>query len=230
MEGMINRIESKRITTANGYWDELLIDGVPLRLFFKDCVKDDLSESVNMPFNIFDEDGLTDLSFTWIEDYYWKGIRDFIWHQIESSEDEVVPVLSCPECCEELDCLLLVVYVRKDNDFVYWDKLGRVLHPDDRWDRWIVSGYMIKDELSQEICRKHGMDIDNYLLCEIEPNDFYNDIGWRDECYLRMMHFDRELYNSPGGIKWITDVGWKFDREQYENCTAYLKKAYNIDA
>jgi len=90
--------------------------------------------------------------------------------------------------------------------------------------------YMIKDELSQEICRKHGMDIDNYLLCEIEPDDFYNDIGWRDECYLRMMHFDRELYNSPGGIKWITDVGWKFDREQYENCTAYLKKAYNIEA
>ena len=87
-----------------------------------------------------------------------------------------------------------------------------------------------KDELSQEICRKHGMDIDNYLLCEIEPDDFYNDIGWRDECYLRMMHFDRELYNSPCGIKWITDVGWKFDREHYENCMAYLKKAYNIDA
>ncbi|MBR0383002.1 MAG: hypothetical protein IJH71_11275 [Eubacterium sp.] len=230
---MVNKISCKRMENEYCIWHDLHVDDVPVYEYFSECIAGDLKGSVWGPF----EKGnnlLQEMAFCWIVDYYWKGSWDFIWELVESSEDEVVPVLSCPDCCEDLDCLLLVAYIRKDNDYVYWDRLGRVIHQPDENETWIKSGCKCKDILPEERWEVYGADTPVWFLEEFEAKDAtilndWIDNHWREECFMRRMNYDRKLYKSKEGVKWITEVNWKFDRHDYEKITSFLKKEYDVE-
>ncbi len=213
----------------NGYvqWDVPMIDGIPLYRYFEECIEDDISDSVAMPFR--DSHDLEDLSFVWIEDYYgyWRGIIDFVWGLIESEEDAAVPVLVCPED-PELDCLTLVAYVRKDNEYVYWDRIGRVILPDadNAHDSWLLSGYKCKEVFSEEKCQQFGPETPVYVMDDYEAGQWIDSHG-REEFCRRYENYYGEYYKQPGAVRWLSNVHWVFARNDYQERLMYLRDTYS---
>ena len=153
-----------------------------------------------------------------------------LYHYYEECiEDEIVPVLVCPDD-PELDCLVLVAYIRKDTDFIYWDRIGRVILPnrDEASKEWLLSGYKCKDLFSEEKCQVFGPETPVDIMEDEEADDWIYSHG-REEFCRRYTNFFRKYYRQPNSIKWLSDVNWRFERKQYENCISYLKNTYDID-
>lgn len=136
--------------------------------------------------------------------------EDFIWFLTDSQEDEVLPLLSCPDCAEELGCLLLCAFVRKDGEVVYWDRIGRIIHEEDEWEKLAQNGFTCKEVMSEEDCRIYGDDtpvagIDDWWVSE----------HWREELFQRDKNYLRKHYKSTKGVKWLKEVNWKFSADNY---------------
>lgn len=115
----------------NVEWYRLMIDDNPLYSYFEGFLNGDISNSVALPMTVNMND-LHDLAFAWVDLYEYQGNQDFTWFLIDSEEDEILSLLLCSEC-EDFECLVLVAEVHKDNEYVYWKRLGRMVHTSDEW-------------------------------------------------------------------------------------------------
>ena len=200
----------------------IAVDGIPLYRIFEDCIDDDIGDSVLLPFS--NTHDLKDLALLWDCDFFYKGSEDFIRYLTDSPEEEVLPILSCPEDYEDLDCLLLCAYVRKDEDYVYWDRIGRIIHAQNEWDKKAEYGVRCKDVLSEEECKIYGPDT---FMSQIDDNWFSE--HWREELFHRNMGFLREHYKSPGGVKWLKEVNWKFPADNYWKVVDFFRKEFDFE-
>lgn len=198
------------------YQYSVAVDGIPLYKYFEECMDDDISDSVSIPFT--DPHDLEDLVLLWECNFYWKGNEDFIWFLTDSQEEEVLPLLSCPECAEEMDCLLLCALVKKDGEHVYWERIGRIRHAENESEQMIQYGFKCKDVLSDKDCDEYGADTP-----VAEVDDWWVWEHWREELFKRELGFLRSHYKTPDGVKWLKDVNWIFSVENYREVVDFFR-------
>ena len=201
----------------------LSIDGVPLHKAFEECMDDDIHDSVVIPWD--DPHNLSGMVLLWDHSFYWKGNARFLWYLTDSPENEVVPILSCPDDADEMDCLLLCAYVRKEKNFVYWDRIGRIIHEYREWEVMQSYGYTCGEILSKEKAEQYGY---NTSIYDVEDEDAVNwrSDHWDDELYRRNMNYLLPKYRSQEAVKWLKDVNWKFPITQYQAMLDFFRGDY----
>lgn len=196
-----------------GEYLSLAVDDIPLYKYFELCMDDDISDSVALP--IKNPHDLKSLSLLWDHVFYWKGNGRFLWYLIDSTSNQVVPILSCPDDEDEMDCLLLAVYIRKDDNYVYWDRIGRIIHEDKEWDKMVQFGYKCGELLSKEKRNLYGEDTSIYAVDDIDAHDWIKD-HWDEELFRRNMLYLMPRYKSGKAVKWLRKVNWMFPKEEYQ--------------
>lgn len=215
----------KIITDYDEQWGEgltLSIDDIPLNKYFEECMDDDIHDSVALPWK--DPHDLGGLALLWDYPFYWKGNKRFVWFLSDSSEDEVVPLLSCPDDANEMDCLLLCAYVRKDKDYVYWDRIGRIIHEYNEWEKMKPYGYTCGEILSKEKAEKYGYNTSIYDVDD-EEADHWRSNHWEDELYRRNMNYLLPKYRNQEAVKWLKDTNWKFPSINYHGILDFFRQS-----
>lgn len=209
---MINQIELSEVPTTYGYsrinWR---IDGIPLPQYLTEwsaAFPDDKSMELMKPFE--------DLCPAWNTNLEWEGDVRFVWKVI-ALEQAVLPLLLCPD---DLDftCIVIVAEVKKDRDFVYWDRIGYVLHDREDFEEERRSGILKTEAYSDEDWDKYG---DNIAWAEADSPEWRRWIGenWAEELYRRRMNYTLPYYETEGNVCWMKNVNWVFDRREYEAMT-----------
>lgn len=199
----------------------LVIDGKPLYKYFEECMDDDIHDSVVLPWE--DPHKLDGLALLWDFPFYWKGNERFLWFLTNSSENEVVPILSCPDDANEMDCLLLCAYVRKDENYVYWDRIGRIIHEFQEWKIKASYGFTCGEILSKEKAERYGYDTSVYDVEDEDAVNWRND-HWDDELYRRDMRYLLPRYRSQEAVKWLKDTNWVFPTKTYQGILDFFRR------
>ena len=100
------------------YW---LIDDKPVTYYLDECIQNNpASELSNMG-------SMLGLLPAWGGELEWQWENDFIWEMVDSCEELNVPILVCEDDCD-LSCIVIVAHIRKDNDKVFWERIGHLNH------------------------------------------------------------------------------------------------------
>ena len=210
----MNHITVKDMATPFGYNENYwIIDEISLPEYLTTWA----SES--------DDDGLKSIhSFlglcpAWSKRLNWKGDIRFVWKLIEM-DSVVLPLLLCPDDLD-LDCIVIVAEVEKTKDYVYWNKIGYVLHDNEDFEEEKRNGILNLCAYSDEDWEKYG---DNIALEDVNSYAWRQWISenWEEELYRRRMNYTLPYYQTEGNICWIKEVGWVFERSEYDQ----MVKAY----
>lgn len=208
----MNTITIKSLPTPYGYNENyLVIDGIPITEWFEKYKHN--SEELSK----FDLNGLYP---AWGKELNLEGEKKFIHTLLFSEESEVVPVLVCEDDLD-LGCIVLAAYVRKDKDFVYWDKIGDITHKNEGDDKKYGISYL--EAYTYEDWEKYG---DNIATEKTGSREWYKWISenWTEELYRRRMNYTRNYYKQPGSVIWLHEPKWIFDRKEYEKCIEFYQK------
>lgn len=150
----------------------------------------------------------------WTRNLEWEGDVRFVWKAIELDK-AVLPLLLCPDDAD-FTCIVVATEVEKTEDFVYWHKLGFVLHDREDFAEEKKSGILKLEAYSDEDWEKYG---DNIALEEVNSSAWYQWIGenWAEELYRRRMNYTLPYYQTEGNVFWMKDADWVFDRHEYES-------------
>lgn len=138
-----------------------------------------------------------DLCPAWVKDLEWQGDVRFVWKVIDL-DSAVLPLLFCPEDTD-FSCIVIVVEVEKTENFVYWNRIGYVLHTNEDFDEEKKNGILNTNMYSDEDWQKYGDNI------------------------------AREDYQTEGNIFWMQTVNWVFDRYEYEQMVDEYWKLQTIE-
>jgi len=154
-----------------------------------------------------------DLTFAWTRCLQWEGDVRFVWRTLELDQT-VLPLLLCPEDTD-FSCIVVVAQVEKREDYVYWNRIGYVLHDREDFDEEKKSGILKLEAYSDEDWEKYG---DNIALEEVNSHAWYQWISgnWAEELYRRRMNYTLPYYRTEGNVFWMKETGWMFDRREYE--------------
>ncbi len=205
-----NHIKLEKTYTAYGYEYSLWsIDGISLPKYLQSWaadLPDDKRVRVPVPFS--------DLWPAWVRNLDWEGDVRFVWKAIEMDK-AVLPLLLCPDDAD-FTCIVVVVEAEKTEDFVYWNKVGFVLHDREDFAEEKNSGILKLEAYSDEDWEKYG---DNIALEEVNSPAWCQWISenWAEELYRRRMNYTLPFYQTEGNVFWMKETGWVFDRREYES-------------
>lgn len=140
MENKMNHIKIETMHTTYGQKYFLQsIDGKTLPEYLQswaDAFPDDKRVRGLAPFS--------DLWPAWSKSLEWEGDVRFVWKAIELDK-AVLPLLLCPDDVD-FTCIVVVAEVEKTEDFVYWNRVGFVLHDREEvnspaWCQWISENW-----------------------------------------------------------------------------------------
>lgn len=205
----MNHIDVKNIKTQYGY-DETywVIDGVSLPTLLNLQVKDTEDDYIKSFIKSFDG-----LCPAWDMDLEWWGEVRFVWKLIDM-DSVPLPLLLCPEDAD-FSCIVIVADVEKTKDFVYWNRIGYVLHDNEDFETEKESGILSLENYSDEDWEKYG---DNIATEKVDSEEWVKWIGenWDEEVYRRRMNYTLPYYKEEGNVKWFVQPEWVFDRHEYE--------------
>lgn len=213
----MNSIQVQSMQTPYGYEEQhLMIDGVFLPYYV------DAYAKASKEGYFRDSTSLLGLYPAWGKDLLHTGEIRFIWKLIGMEEPVVLPVLVCEDDLD-LSCLVIVVSVRKDELCVYWDKIGFVSHED--WDlqQELRSGVLHLESYTEEDWEKYG---DNIALEQPRSEAWKRWISenWDEELFRRRMNGTLLYYQNEKHIVWLKELGWVFEREDYESCVEIYRR------
>ncbi|MBR1736842.1 MAG: XRE family transcriptional regulator, partial [Firmicutes bacterium] len=112
-------------------------------------------------------------------------------------------------------------YVHKDENFVYWDKIGQVTQKNEEKDMKYGISYL--EAYTDEDWEKYG---DNIATEDVGSHEWckWIDKNWTEELYRRRMNYTRNYYKQSGSVLWLYEPKWKFDRKEYEKCIEFYAK------
>ena len=204
----MNQIKVKDVVTPYGYKEIYwIIDGKSLPEYltiWADEVDDDYLKSIHT---------FLGLCPAWSKRLEWKGDIRFVWKLIEM-DSVVLPLLLCPDDLD-FSCIVIVAEVEKTKDYVYWHKIGYVLHANEDFEEEKRNGILNLCAYSDEDWEKYG---DNIALEDVNSYAWREWISknWEEELYRRRMNYTLPYYQTEGNIYWIKEVGWVFDRFEYD--------------
>jgi len=225
---MINHIWIKDVYTPYKYFENYwFIDGKSLPQYLENWSKESQDKYLK---SIRKFIGLCP---AWNKNIAQKGDVRFVWNLIEENS-AVLPVLLC-EDDTDFSFIVIVVDVEKTNDFVYWNRIGYVLHDKEDFEEEKRNGILNTESYSPEDWEMYG---DNIALESVDSPEWLQWIGanWDEELYRRRMNYTAPFYRTEGNVCWIREVSWKFSRAEYEDMvTAFweiqtLKQLNNISS
>lgn len=204
----MNHIEVKDIVIPYGYKENYwFIDGISLpeylTLWANDSDDNDF-QSIR-PF--------LGLCPAWSKRLEWKGDIRFVWKLIEM-DSVVLPLLLCPDDLD-FSCIVIAAEVEKTKDYVYWHRIGYVSHANEDFEEEKRNGILNLNAYSDEDWEKYG---DNIALEDVSSYAWKKWISenWEEELYRRRMNYTLPYYQTEGNICWIKEVGWVFERVEYD--------------
>lgn len=212
----MNHIDVAEIKTQYGYYENYwTIDGVALPNLLDLKIKDIEDDFVKSDIKSF-----LDLCPAWNLDLEWRGDVRFVWKLIEM--DHVpLPLLLCPDD-RDFSCIVIVVEIEKNKDFIYWNRIGYVLHEKEDFDEEKRSGILDIDKYSDDDWEKYG---DNIALATVDSEEWMKWISeyWDEELYRRRMNYTLPYYQKEKNIKWIAQTDWMFESCEYERMVDKFK-------
>ncbi|MBQ8983887.1 MAG: hypothetical protein IJ079_09910 [Lachnospiraceae bacterium] len=214
----MNHINVTEVKTQYGYTENYwTIDGVDLPTLLDLHVKDTDDDYIKSEIKSF-----AGLCPAWNLDLEWRGDVRFVWKLI-GMDSVTLPLLLC-EDDKDFTCIVVVVEMEKNSDFVYWNRIGYVLHDNENFDDEKKSGIMDLEKYSEDDWEKYG---DNIALAEIDSKEWRQWINehWDEELYRRRMNYTLPYYKKAENIKWFVQTDWVFDCNEYESMVDKFRKA-----
>ena len=153
MEKKMNHIKIETMHTAYGYEYFLQsIDGKILPEYLQswaDAFPDDKRVKGLAPFS--------DLWPAWSKSLDWEGDVRFVWKAVELDK-AVLPLLLCPDDVD-FTCIVVVAEVEKTEDFVYWNRVGFVLHAKEDFAEEKKNGILNWEAYSDKDWERYGDNI-----------------------------------------------------------------------
>lgn len=213
----MNTIAVRPMQTPYGYEEQhLMIDGVFLPYYVEAYAK--ASEE-----GYFKGSGsLLGLYPAWGRELLHRGEIRFIWNLIDREEPVVLPILVCEDDLD-LSCIVIIAFVRKEADVVYWDRIGFVSHEEWELQQELCSGILHLESYTDEDWMEYG---DNIALEQPHSEVWKRWISenWDEELFRRCMNYTLPYYLDENHIVWLQQVGWEFDRKAYESCIDFYRK------
>ena len=229
----MNHIDVAEVKTPHGYCENYwTIDGVALPNLLDLKIKDIDDDYIQSNIKSF-----LGLCPAWNIDLEWRGDVRFVWKLI-GLDNVPLPLLLCEEDTD-FTCIVIVVEVEKTKDFVYWNRIGYVLHDKEDYEEEKKSGILNLEKYSDEDWEKYG---DNIALEKVNSQEWMNWISqhWDEELYRRRMNYTLPYYQKEGNVRWFLEADWSFERSEYEKmvdkfkmmqCKTYLDQLiYNTSA
>ena len=160
----------------------------------------------------------------WTGELECKPDNVFIWGLIDANETLNVPVLVCEDDCD-LSCIILLVHIRKEGKWIYWDKIGILKR--DNWDKEKEqeSGILCLEQYTDEDWEKYGDNIATETFGTREYWDWYAD-NWEEEIKRQRMNYMKPYMQKEENIEWLLNTNWVFDKEEYEVMVEEYRKQY----
>lgn len=206
----MNTIDVQPVTTLYGYSESyLLIDGKPIVRYLDEYVRDEKCPALER------FGSLLGLLPAWSGELEWAAENRFIWEMIDRPGTLNVPILVCEDDCD-LSCIVILARIRKTEDFIFWDKIGLLLHENEDFDLEQRAGIANLDSYSEEDWEIYG---GNIAWVEFGSREFFNWIGehWQEELLRRRRNYTLPYMQKDGNIFWIEDVNWVFAAGQYNH-------------
>lgn len=210
---MMNRIDVRRIKTGYGY-DEYywVIDDVPVTTYLEDCKSKTLA--------VFGS--LLGLLPAWSGRLVGPGENELVWEMVDSREELNVPILVCEDDCD-LSCLVIVAHIRKTEETVCWDKIGRLDHANFVAREYERSGILCLAAYTDEDWEKYGDNIAGERYGSPQYREWVRENS--DEEYLRRLrNYVKPYMQEERNIEWIGHPNWVFRAENYARATERYRK------
>lgn len=142
---------------------------------------------------------LTGLLPAWTGELIWKADNRFIWEMIDSPETLNVPILVCEDDCD-LSCIVIMARIRKTENLVFWEKLGRLTHENEDFNLEKRSGILCLEAYTDEDWKQYGDNIACEPCDSAEYRQWIAEPGWCFEraAYDRMVEAFRDVYKAGG--------------------------------
>ena len=160
---------------------------------------------------------LSGLCPAWSEALNFRYDIRFIWTLTDTDERVILPLLVCEDDLD-LNCIVFVADVHKDNNYVYLDRIGRVTHQNEENDSTLHRyGILYHESYTDEDWQKYGSNI---ALTELYSTEWQNWITENsdEELYRIRMNYTEPYYQKENSVIWLADVHWQFSRQEYEKC------------
>lgn len=211
----MNHIDVKDIETIYGYKESYwIIDEKILPDYLSEWALESKDDNLKLmePFN--------GLCPAWRKELDWSGDIRWVWKLIEM-DSVVLPLLLCPE---DLDftCTVIVVEVEKTKNFVYWNRIGYVLHENEDFEEEKKNGILNTSTYSDKDWEEYG-----YIAFENIYSPLWQEWisdHWDEELYRRRMNYTLPYYQTEGNICWIKDMNWIFERTEYEQMVSKFRE------
>ena len=206
----MNHIRIQKVMTLYGYEEDYwCID----EKILPDYLDERVTESVDK--YLKDLGTFMGLCPAWSKKLDYKGDIRFVWELICRENATILPILLCPDDLD-FSCIVIVVEVDKTKDFVYWNRVGYVIHKNEDFEEEKRSGILCLEAYTNEDWEKYG---DNIAL-ESTTSYLWNEwIGknWEEELYRRRMNYTLPYYETEGNVCWFQDLNLCFARKEYES-------------
>lgn len=206
----MNTITAKYFQTPYHYLElYCVIDHHAIVEYLNDYIKDGLCPQLEI-FN-----NMSGLLPAWSGKLISQIDNKFIWELIDSHEELNVPILVCEDDCD-FNCIVIVVHIRKTNQYVYWDKIGLLNQEHRDFHQETLSGILYLESYTDEDWLKYG---DNIALENIDSQKFKDWISqnWNEEYIRRLRNYLKPYMQNNDNIIWIKDTHWKFPSKDYQN-------------
>lgn len=87
---------------------------------------------------------------------------------IVEMDNAPLPLFLCPEDAA-FSCIVIVAEVEKTKDFVYWNRIGYVLHDMENFDEEKQNGILNLEKYSDDDWEKYG---DNIALASVDSDEW----------------------------------------------------------
>lgn len=213
----LNQITVQKINTPYGYQEDyIVIDGIPIVRYLSQWVREGKCSQLES----FGE--LEGLYPAWGSHLLWKAESRFIWELIETEETVHAPVLLCEDDLD-LSCIVIVARIRKDREFVYWEKFGLMDHSQMDFEKEKQSGILCLEAYSDEDWALYGDDIALERVGSEKWKRWISE-NWEEEQLRRLRNYIGPYMQKENHIIWIASPDFVFARAEYEACVAYYKK------
>lgn len=159
---------------------------------------------------------------------FGESENDFIWELIDSPEQKLnLPILVCEEDCD-LSCIMILVQLRKTEEYICWDKIG-VLNRDN-WDKdkEMRSGILCLESYTDEDWERYGDNIATERYNSREYWDWVSE-NWYEENIRRLRNYMKPYLQTDANIEWMKTVNWQFNRAEYMEMVEEYRTLYHSD-
>lgn len=215
----MNKIEFSYIKTVYNYKKYYcLIDGKCITKYVDEFIKNN---------NYYPNLNMLGLLPTWTGELMYKSDNIFAWELIDSNNKINLPILVCEEDCD-FSCIVIMVKIKKTDNFVYWNKVGILDHKNFDFNIMKRSGIAFLEKYTDDDWKKYG---DNIALEDFDSPEFWCWVSnnFDEERIRQHRNYTFPYMQDDNNINWLCNTNWTFQKQQYDNVFEKFREIYNLN-